>query len=485
MKRKQSRHGNEIAFAALNGITSTFDSDDIHLRTLEPVELERSPSYTVLRQSPSIIAMRVYTLTFIALASATRFPSAFAAIPHPVFLNALQQFSPLLSPKTLLSLQTALALSTAQPLLEGSIATPFRKALAAAQLAGSQLDASVLVDVETCFNAIQKAGGVPKGYVCVDSGKNTAFAYGVAFDTVLEQFVGIVPPATLTAIQDKTTPFFLSLGLIPPANDLWIQVNNVMASVVASLSGESVTGIERAQQCFKAAIEGAKPRTDRSCFTGPNSSLVSLNTLFAGVTQQFIGYLPPNAILDVINIYSYYFSKADVVPGLKLSKAISLSLNSIGASTSGNSVTFLAQLDQCFTSLIMSASPSTYTCVVGPKGPIMTLQVLINGIVSERCAPERKFSNLRSVAFKLQQGFGVLPPTVVLQLESALAPYLATEDPSSDAINKAFRATFKAASLGPSFTTCVEALEDCVDSALLSGTNGCSLLDHCKPLVDA
>jgi hypothetical protein len=50
----------------------------------------------------------------------------------------------------------------------------------------------------------------------------------------------------------------------------------------------------------------------------------------------------------------------------------------------GNGVTAVQQLVQCVNDLIMSptdAARSSYVCVVGASGPLMTTQVLINGIV--------------------------------------------------------------------------------------------------------
>lgn len=80
-------------------------------------------------------------------------------------------------------------------------------------------------------------------------------------------------------------------------------------------------------------------------------------------------------------VYSYYLSETGITPGITLSNSINLALNSIVASLSGNAVTFFEQMQQCFTALVMSPDPSQYVYVTGPKGPFMTLQVLVNGIV--------------------------------------------------------------------------------------------------------
>ena len=56
-----------------------------------------------------------------------------------------------------------------------------------------------------------------------------------------------------------------------------------MTSVTASFSGESVYAVERLQSCFKSATSGSTLQANQKCFTGPNSSFIALNTLFAGV----------------------------------------------------------------------------------------------------------------------------------------------------------------------------------------------------------
>ncbi|KAI5480777.1 hypothetical protein MNV49_007183 [Pseudohyphozyma bogoriensis] len=388
-------------------------------------------------------------------------PRLFTA--QPAALAGLSQFSNLLPAPILLTLQTTLSLLPVSAFK--TVTAPLTSAFAALKLTLTQEEQATLAAAQACVTAIVEIGYIPSGSACVDQFGNTASSYGVAFDTVLEQFVGIVPPATLTAIQTEMSTYFLNLGLIPPANDLYTAVNNAIASVTASTAGNTVTGVEVLQKCFQNAVQGGELDTIGSCFNGPNSALVSLNTIFAGVVQQFVGYLPPNVVSSVINIYSFYFSQTGFTPGIDLMNNIDLSLNSITAAVAGNGATFLLQMQQCFNNLIMSPDPSDFTCVVGKEGPILTLEVIVNGII--------------------QQAFGFLPPTAVLQLQQDLSPYLATSDPSASAITAAFKATLQAASLGPAFVTCVEALEDCVNNAVLGSETTCDLETYCKPLVES
>ncbi|KDE09252.1 hypothetical protein MVLG_00572 [Microbotryum lychnidis-dioicae p1A1 Lamole] len=330
------------------------------------------------------------------------------------------------------------------------------------QLASSQSDAAALDAAQKCLNDIVSKKGIPSGYLCFDSAKNTLATYRTAFNTYLEQFVGIVPPNVVTAIQNQEKTIFDNLGLIPPANDLNDHINNAIASVVASTSGETVTAIERFEDCFAQATKDKNLQTTRRCLTGPQSGVSSLFALLSGVTQQFVGYLPPNVVNDLININNYYLSQAGVTAGLPLQRSVQAAIKSIAASTSGNSATLLMQASNCLSDLIMSPDPSNLKdCIAKQGGPIFTFQVLVNSII--------------------QQAFGYLPPTLVIQLEQELAPAIAKADENPEGVDQVFEALFKTASLGPKFVTCVQALEDCINNAVLGTSNTCDLSGKCAP----
>ncbi|KAL8281082.1 hypothetical protein RQP46_006440 [Phenoliferia psychrophenolica] len=415
--------------------------------------------------------MRGRTFTTLALATSVSLSHA-ATSKTPIHSpsDALAQFAPLLPASLLATLQNALiSLPVPLPALTGlpirSLLDPFNSALAAAKLAGSQSNAAVLNDVQSCVNAVKAAATVPPGSYCVDAGNNSASAYGTAFDTMLEQFGGIMPPKTMEEIQAKTTPFFLSLGLIPPANDLNRRLNDAMTSTTASTSGNMVTAIESLHSCFTRATSGASLDANMACINGPSSAFVALNTLFAGVVQQFVGVFPPTATVDIINIYTYYFSMTGFTPGIELMKAMNPSIESVGASTAGSTQNFIIQMQHCFMNLVMSPDPSDVECTVGKQGPILGMTNAVNGVI--------------------QQFFGVLPPKVVLQLQKELAPMLATEDPSGTGIATAYQKTFAAANLGPSFVTCVEGLEGCIVAAVYSSVSECAAVkDNCTPLTN-
>ncbi|GAA5894342.1 uncharacterized protein JCM6883_003793 [Sporobolomyces salmoneus] len=349
------------------------------------------------------------------------------------------------------------------------LTVPVQKAFAAAQLSSDNSNKALLADAQACVTSILALGSIPDGSFC---DKNTLSDYKTSYNTILEQFVGIVPPSTMTEIQNQWNTYFASLGLIPPANDLNTHFQNVIASITASNSGELVTGTQRLQDCIEAfssaSADAGALQKNYQCFVGKDSASTSMQTLFAGILQQVGGYLPPNVVQDIINIYMYYLTAAGLTPGLTLMEPLNNAIMSMTASVSGNSVTAIQQMQQCFNDVIMTPTEdarSSYECIVAADGPIRTLQILINGII--------------------QQSFGYLPPTLVLALENDLRPYLKTDSPSAGLVSQTMKQTFDASAAGPEFTTCFLALEDCVNEAVLSGVSTtCELENKCKALAE-
>ncbi|GAA5940866.1 uncharacterized protein JCM15063_000903 [Sporobolomyces koalae] len=399
--------------------------------------------------------------------SLTATASAMIGSPILAMQSGFAQYAGILSPATFGKVNTRLLnlpMRSSTPLT-----VPVQKAFAAAQLSSDNSDKAGLADAQACLTDIMSRGSIPDGYAC---DKNTLSDYRTTFNTVLEQFVGIVPPSTMTDIQNQWNTYFASLGLIPPMNDLNTHFQNVIASITASNSGELVTGTQRLQDCFSdASTASGGLQKNYQCFVGKDSFSTSMQTLFAGILQQVGGYLPPNVVQDIINIYMYYLTAAGLTPGLSLMEPLNNAILSMTAAVSGNSVTAIQQMQQCFNDVIMTPTEdarSTYECVVAADGPIRTLQILINGII--------------------QQSFGYLPPTLVLALESGKSAFhlVYTDSPSSALVSQSMQKTFDASSAGPEFTTCFLALEDCVNEAVLSGSSvTCNLENKCKALVGA
>ena len=203
--------------------------------------------FRALSSSPtSCPTMRVHILAT-TFALATSLPSALAT-PPPIgnAADALAQFAPLLNGNILSTLQAALLANpvASAPLLGGlapvkGLTDPFQSALAAAKLSGGQSNAAVLNDVQSvsiglvlaAWSALilghtvhqRRQGGrkrAPRVLLRrhrahlsriraagdsdpdVQAG-NSASSYGTSFDTVLEQFAGIMPNSMMQSIQSS------------------------------------------------------------------------------------------------------------------------------------------------------------------------------------------------------------------------------------------------------------------------------------------
>lgn len=92
----------------------------------------------------------------------------------------------------------------------------------------------------------------------------------------------------------------------------------------------------------------------------------------------------------------------------------------------------------------------------------------------------------RSVPSPLFSSPFLLPPFLTTDFPppAELRPLLASSStPSPAAVNTAFSTAFRATDAGPEFTTCFLAVEDCVNSAVLVGSQAtCVLEEKCRAL---
>lgn len=142
-------------------------------------------------------------------------------------------------------------------------------AIAAVNLSETGLDAATQSELSACLTAVVENGGLPAGYSCISQSGSTSSGLKATFANVLEQFLGILPAkliddlqvgdhmheipliarltdenASLTAdaVHQNAVMPMLS-GLLPSETTLLNNINAAMASVVASLSGNSVTAV--------------------------------------------------------------------------------------------------------------------------------------------------------------------------------------------------------------------------------------------------
>lgn len=100
------------------------------------------------------------------------------------------------------------------------------------------------------------------------------------------------PAANLRSSLAEFTAYFNSRGLLPPLVDLNTHIQNVLKSVAASTSGETVTAIERLEDCLSSAVGSSNGvQTSYKCFTDPSGSLGNLENIFHGMFVVFFSHL--------------------------------------------------------------------------------------------------------------------------------------------------------------------------------------------------
>lgn len=180
------------------------------------------------------------------------------------------------------------------------------------------------------------------------------------------QFVGILPNTILSAIFDSVTPLLTTL--LPQSEQVLVnQITDSIKSVIASLSGSSVTALEQVSSCYADAVKSAGNSSTLACFTKPGGAASTLETASKSVLQQFVGVLPASLTTAVENILSFNLANS-TSPDQKLagqvSAQISNAINSVSSALSGNTVTLAETLQACASELIASTfrslSPRIY-----------------------------------------------------------------------------------------------------------------------------
>lgn len=97
-----------------------------------------------------------------------------------------------------------------------NIQKALESAFAAANLSQSDLDASTTASLQACLTTVLAAGGMPDGYSCLTSSGADSAGLTSTLNTILEQFVGILPNVVLSSVFDAVTPI---LGNLLPASD--------------------------------------------------------------------------------------------------------------------------------------------------------------------------------------------------------------------------------------------------------------------------
>ncbi|GAA5891341.1 hypothetical protein JCM8208_002591 [Rhodotorula glutinis] len=333
------------------------------------------------------------------------------------------------------------------------------EAFAAANLSQNSLDAATTEALEQCLTTVLASGGLPDGYSCLTSSGATSAGLQDTLNTILEQFVGILPNKILEAVFDSVTPL---LSTLLPASEsaLVAQIRSSIQSVIASLSGNSVTALEQVSACYTDAVKAGGNSSALACYTKDGGAYDTLQTATNSVLEQFIGVLPASLTTAVENIFTYNLgnsTKPDEALAASVSAQISNAIDSVASSLSGNTVTLAEILQGCSAQLIKTGNATA-----------------AQECVTQSAAPAVSTTTVLSIA---QQFDGYLPSSFFSDLVAYSAPLLntsanAAHNMTQADVNSSLESFFNnSTSYGPAFVTCISQVEKCVLGAVQkSGT---------------
>ncbi|KAM0790676.1 hypothetical protein ACM66B_004535 [Microbotryomycetes sp. NB124-2] len=435
---KPTKH--TVINGAVNSVKSFAGVDYIPLATAEKLEQELQKAI----DEQLAAAKKVVTQTLVRTQTPDSTITAPANAATPVFITVTE----------VKTIDSSDSLSDTAAL---NIKRALEKAFAAAGLSLDSLDKATTKSLEKCLNTVMAAGGLPEGYSCLTSSGKDSEALTATLNTILQQFVGILPNVVLQSVFDAVTPV---LGELLPSSqvDLVEQIQDSIKSVIATLSGSSVTALEQVQQCYTESIKLKGNASALECFTKQGGAMSTLQTASNGVLEQFVGVLPASLVSKVKNILNYNLEHASS-PNSELanqvSSQISNAIDSVASTLSGNTVTLAETLQKCAAELIRTGDgKAAQKCITSGQAP-QVASTMIRGI-SEQFAgylPSSFFTDLTKFSKSFVQN-------------STINKHNLTQAQA----NKIFDSYFNnATSYGPAFVTCFHQVQDCVTKAIVAG----------------
>ncbi len=359
----------------------------------------------------------------------------------PIYVT-LTQNQTVLVPVT--SVVTVSANSSAQ-VAALNIQSAVQAALAAANLSQSALDADTTSALEACLTTVVSLGGMPTGYSCLTSSGSNSAGLSSTLNMILEQFVGILPNTIIDALFDAVTP--LLTELLPASEAALVQqIEASIKSVIASLSGSSVTAAEQMEQCYTSAIQASGNTSSLACF---QTSQHTLATAANSVLESFVGVLPAALTTQVQNILTYNLqsdSTASSTLAGKVQAQISNALNSVASTLSGNAVSLAESLQGC-TAILLSTGDAAkaQACITSGSAPGISATV-ISGIA--------------------EQYQGYLASSFFSDLVQFATPLLSNATASAADIDAAFDGYFNGLTYGPAYAGCIVQVQECITNAI-------------------
>ncbi|PLW52959.1 hypothetical protein PCANC_07559 [Puccinia coronata f. sp. avenae] len=175
-------------------------------------------------------------------------------------------------------------------------------------------------DLSDCISQVFVHGKLPPGNSCVGMGGRTVSGIRSLVNLILEQYLGIF--TTLT-IQEILGAFDKSMsGLVPSERDLFSVFHDALLSVTASLTGNGVTAIEKAEECImKAYTETSIGDSTVACFTPRAGAadaheegvMEAIEAAADGAVEQMAGVVPNSVLSQVMQVVRFHLANTPLV----------------------------------------------------------------------------------------------------------------------------------------------------------------------------
>ncbi|KAI9624086.1 hypothetical protein KEM48_009163 [Puccinia striiformis f. sp. tritici PST-130] len=212
-------------------------------------------------------------------------------------------------------------------------------------------------DLVNCVNQ-GTPGGLTGSASCVGTAAGrTVPAIKSLVNLILEQFLGIFTTKTIEEILEVLDH---NLGGLVPSDEheFLTIVHKSLLSVSASLTGNAVTAIEKAEECIMKAYETSSPI---ACLISPTGGVQkTLEVLLDGVIEQMIGTIPTSILGQFTTIVRFHLANT---PLSSLAVQLTQSIHSLVAQLGPGTVTGIEKLqtnlDQILSdySVVLSSVP--------------------------------------------------------------------------------------------------------------------------------
>lgn len=193
--------------------------------------------------------------------------------------------------------------------------------------------------MESCYSMAIKQNSNTSYLQCYMSDNGPFETLQTATNGVIQQFIGVLPGEVIDSVRNLTSST-LKAGayedLSGLGTNITTQLNNALASITSTLSGNAVTLTQELQTCMNEVIVNANATAAQNCISQKpaasartmvnglaeqlSGASAAVSSVIAELTVSFPGYLPSSFFSDLVSavddLNSTTYSKDQIVGAL-------------------------------------------------------------------------------------------------------------------------------------------------------------------------